>query len=311
MSDPMSGKNYLRALAYALKAVPADDEQAGLQHVTYHGGRVTGADRTRRHDGYLPAEVDTVSVARGSAQELVMALEYALRVSKRRINGTFSVQHHGDEVHVEYGARHPLIHKLAVVDVGGHPQGPNEWVPADAPLNPGGIGHVDCGSFKEAVSWWKSWDKDFGTCEVRGGHDGGPIRVDVTSGGARVATSFILPMDHPEAEFSDTLPLFDGVAACGRSNLDLDLSGDGVKDDGAQSIKVGDIEFNVSGLGDPSDLLMMGPCDHRDTATECVQCTAEKIESAKRAKLLVEANEAPGGKKRGKRAKLESVPDAP
>ncbi len=227
MSEPMNGRTYLRALVYALRAVPSDPDQASLQHVTFHHDRVTGADQSRRHDAYLPAQVDTVSVSKSSAQELVMALEYALRVSKRRA-GTFSVTHAADqEVIIEYGARHPLIHQLQVVDVGKHPETTNDWVPADAALNPDGLGHLDCGHDADALKWRITGDKDPGTSQVRGGQDGGPVRRDIVCAGRMVATAFILPMDHPPAELKDSLPLFGGETAPGRSNLDLDLTGDG------------------------------------------------------------------------------------
>lgn len=301
-TEPMSGKSFLRALAYALKAVPSGDDHPALQHVTFHGDRVIGAGQTRRHDGYLPSPVqEPLSCTRESARLLLMALEYTHRASKER-SGTFSVTMDGHLVSIHYGARSPIEHELQGADVGSHPRDLREWVPGDAPLNPDGLGHISCGDLREASSWWRSWEKDHGTCEVRGGQEGGPVRIDVTCGGERVATAFVLPQDHPPAELRDSLPLFDGVEACGRSNLDLDLSGDGSADAGAQIVKVGDVELNVTGLRVPLEsLLCTGPCEHRDTHDACLPCTEDRIASVKRAQQLEDANESPGGKRRGKR----------
>lgn len=290
MTITQDGKAYLRALSYALAAVPTDDDHADLQHVTFIGDRVVGSDGRRRHDGYLSEAFPSapLSVARISVVFLLKALDYAASVSKAR-QGTFSVVHRGKEVHIEYGARTPLIHELEVKDVGSHPSTSNEWVEADAPLNPQGLGHIACGDLATAMKWWKSWDKDLGTAEVRGGQEGGPMRVDITAGGRRVATAFVLPADHVEAELHEAvLPMeavWNGADAPrrGRSNLDLDLSGDGAPPPQPVMIRImtGDLahDLNVTGLGNPNEILKTGPCDHRDAAMPCLPCTELEIAS--------------------------------
>lgn len=309
-TNPMDGKTYLRALTYALLAVPTDDEKSALQHITYIENRIVGSDGHRRHDPRLTATFDEpIAVARISAQELVLALEYAHKVSKRK-TGAFSVTHDGDEVRIDYGARHPLVHPLSVVDTKSFPKNPNEWVPQDAPLNPGGLGHLDCGHVKDAMSWWKSWDKDLGTCEVRGGQDGGPTRIDITCGGVRVATAFVLPYDHPSAEIREVLPMEsmwngNGPAPRGSSNLDLDLTGDGAPAPEPLIIKIGENEINVTGLPGGMSLLCAGPCDHRDTPTPCLPCTIAAVDSAKQ--LVLDEDEQKGKKKKGRKAKREAT----
>lgn len=276
---PMNGRSFLRALAYALRAVPSGDDHPDLQHITFIGKRIVGADGHRWHVGYLLApQGATVSVTRESAQSLLRALEYAQRESKR--HGTFSVSRENTEVVIEYGAKYPIAHPLSAVDVGAHPPTWDEPVPIDAPLNPAGLGHIDCGHLKALASWWKSWDKDYGTCEIRGGIDGGPIRCDIVSGGEIVATAFALPADHPPAEIREP-DLFNGLKTFGRSNLELDWSGDGSPIPSPVIIKIGDTELNVTGLGDPNTFLVNGPCTHRETTEACLPCTLDKVEIAK------------------------------
>lgn len=289
MSEPMDGRAYFRALSYAMAAVPTDDDHTDLQHVTFMGQRIIGADGERRHDGYVPVPLETISVTRLSARDLLMMLDFANRYSKRR-QVSFSVRHDGDEVRIEYGARQPLVYPLERCDVGSHPETFNEWVPVDAPLNPTGLGHIACGHLKDAMSWWRSWDKDQGTSEIRGGVEGGPTRIDITCNGTRVATAFVMPLDHPAAELRDKMPLFDGIKASGRSNLDLDITGDGMQQ--PTTIKIGDVELNVTGLGNPADLLVTGPCQHRDTDEACLPCTEDRI--------LAKRNEPPKKKRKRK-----------
>lgn len=299
----MDGRSYLRAITYALAATPKGEERPDLQHVTFIGSRVVGSDGMSRHDAHLQCEIaKPISVARSSVASLIMALTYAERVSKGGA-GTFSVRHEKDVVIISYGARLPIEHELAVCDVGLHPPDACEWVPEDAPINPRGMGHIGCEEERRALLWWRSWDKDYGTSEVRGGLDGGPIRRDITSGGLRVATAFLLPKGHAPAELGDAMSLFNGIKTYGRSNLELDLSGDGVPQPEPIILKLGDHEFNVTNLPGGRELLRSGPCDHRDTSEHCVPCTEEAIEQAK----LLAAEEPK--KKRGRRKKVEPDED--
>ncbi len=314
-TDPMDGKQYLRALLYALSAVPTDDEHKALQHVTYYADRIVGSDGKRRHDGYLPAQFEEpVSVARLSVQELVLALEYAHKVSKRK-SVTFSVTHDGDEVRIDYGARQPLLHPLDVVDTEGHPKAITEWVPVGAPLNPAGLGHLNCDDVNAATDWRKSWDKHYGSLEIRGGVDGGPVRIDVTASGDRVATAFLLPMDHPPAELSAQRDLFNrqGRTYEGRSNMALDLTGDGAAPPERKVLKIGEVELDVTGLPEPHfDLLASGPCEHRDNTDACLPCTEAEIARCRvavREQAELDAAEAEGAvnhKKRKAKKKAEA-----
>lgn len=302
-TDPIDGRRYTRALSYVLKAVPTDDAGAALQHVTYYGSRLVGSDGMRRHDAHLPAAIDTpIAFTRISAQELLIFLEAAHKYSKRR-SGTFSVRHKGTDVHIEYGGRAEIVVPLQRVDVRCFPPDEREWVHEDAPINPEGLGHIDCDHLHELLGWWRSWDKTKGSCLIRGGQDDGPLRVDIVSGGERVVTAFLLPMDHAEAELPGEPTLFDKDRPdLGDSNLALDLSGDGASDEPLIiRIKVGDVEheFNVTGLDDPDELLVSGPCGHREEG-DCPQCTGEKVAAARRLQAAENAA-ATKPKKRGKK----------
>lgn len=299
-SSPIDGRAYLRALSYALLAVPSDDDHAELQHVTFIGDRVVGSDGVSRHDGYFFTPVgETVSVARLSAKLLQKALEYAQVVSRKRPEGTFTVEHVGEIVRIKYGARLPIEHELAVVDVGYHPKTPREWVAPDAPINPNGMEEVATDRDMMSLDWYQAWDKHHGTSRIRGGLDGGPVRRDITSNGKRVATAFVLPENHAPAEIREVLPLeamWDGnkkQEPRGRSNLDLVLDHDGEPADGARYIEIdngGEVyKVNVTGLEDWSELLKKGPCSHRQEEVGCPQCTDEAVQKARVAKAEAES----------------------
>ncbi len=307
MPETMNGRSYLRALSYAVKATPKEEERSRLQHVTFVGNRVVGADGTRWHVGYLPTPVEaTASYTRVSALNALNVLAFAERYSKR-LGAAFSVTHHPDGMLViECGLDGTVVTHLGICDVGKHPPEFVEPVAPNAAPNPDG--HISCDHDAEAKRWWRSWEKDKGTFQVRGGQDGGPFRIDITNGGERVATAFLLPEDHVRAEIREP-NLFDKrPAPYGKSNLELDLSGDGAPTD-PDVIKIGERTFNVRGLPDRANLLKTGPCDHRDTHDACAPCTEVAVSEAEVIAAQEKADEAEGKPKK-RRRKASAAPDA-
>jgi hypothetical protein len=226
MTEPMNGKFYWRALAYAHKAVPSDDAGSRLQHISFIGHRIIGADGERWHVGLLPEDVDLppMAVARGCVQSLLLGLEYAWRMSKRN-SGDFSVRQDDEHVVIEYGAPHPIDHALVKIDT-GRGKLPAKWkepVRANAPVLEGNQSSLRCGHMLEAMKWYRAWDTDHGTFTLRGDGGASPVRVDLTAGGELVANAFLLPVDHPPAQLPADEPLLAGEKAKSQSNLDLEL----------------------------------------------------------------------------------------
>lgn len=298
----MDGKEFFRALAYAYAALPDDADRVGLQHVTFYRDRIIGSDGMARHDGHLPEEfAEPCSITRVSARLLMLGLEYAHKVSKLMGQG-FSIEHAAGkadegskviahEIRIHYGSPMPIVHPLELVDVGSHPDDFNEWVLRDAPQQP--LDTVNVNLAARALRWYRAWDKDHGEMETRGGGEGESHRIDIINDGKIVATAFLRPSGANAGElFTD--PLFNGVH--GKSNMELDFSGDGRRAEVAMYIKVKvageEHQINVTGLGDPSALLKTGPCEHRQTEDDCLPCTEAAV-----AKAQVD--------------KLESQPDAP
>lgn len=300
--EPMNGKAVHRAVAYALKATPKDEKKAALQHVTFFGNRVVGADGERWHIGYLPGSMDRpMAVARVSAENLVRLLTFAGQWANRR-QGTFSVSFDRADVTVECGLATPIRYNMTEIDVGKFPPAFIEPVAVDAPLNPDGLRHVGCGHLNAATQWWRSWDKDYGTSEIRGGQNQTPIRLDVISGGDIVATAFVLGADRPKAEFREpgqTSLLDKRAPTYGRSNLELDLSGDGKPDPQKQTIDLNGVKLDATGILDVElkDLIVDGPCAHREVDGPCVPCTEAKIAMVKKAQITLAEKEARKQKK--------------
>lgn len=231
----VSGQHLLRALAYALKAVPKDDAGARLQHVSFFRHKIVGADGQRWHVGLLPIEAAVslpVAVTKSSADELVMALDYCRRVAKRH-SASFEVRLEREENNlvatIRYGAKHEIEHKLYGVDVGQMPLEWREPVPDTAPELQGKQSEIHCGHMIDATKWYRAWEKDHGSFRTFGVGGSSPVRLDIACGGDLVAQAYLLPVDHPPAELAPDEPLLEGVQAEKRSqsNLDLVLGGDG------------------------------------------------------------------------------------
>ena len=231
----MSGQHFYRALAYAFKACPSDEGSSRLQHVAFVGNKVIGADGERWHVGLLAEDVDlpAMTVARGSISDLLMGLEYCRRMAKRT-QGSFQVSINGEHLRIDYGAKQPLEHELAVLNLGKLPRQWQEPVAPDAPFLTLAASDIRCGHMQEAMKWHRSWEEDYGTFKLRGAGGNEPVRLDVTASGELVAIAFLLPVNHPPAELPGEPDLFTGEAGKEKSQsiLDLDLSGDGRRDVG-------------------------------------------------------------------------------
>lgn len=102
---------------------------------------------------------------------------------------------------------------------------------------------------------------------------------------------FLLPQDAPAMALPDDEPLLAGKDDPGQSVLALRLVPQGATPppskgktkrgrDGAFTIKIGETEFDVTGLPNPDALLMDGPCKHRKEGP-CLPCTEEAIRGAR------------------------------
>lgn len=229
--SPVDGKQFLRALAYAFKACPKSEELVRLAHIVFIGNRVVGSDGKRWHVGYLPPEcaiVEPVVVARQSAGDLLLALDYALRQSNRH-SSTFSVKMGSAMVTIDYGMRNPIEHTLALCDVG---HVPNEWeepVDETAPAVTPSAG-FSCDEMDKSIVWYRSWETNKGDAHFRSGGEGKPLRIDIRSNSERVASAFLLPSGHPRAYLVPNEPLLDRIPKgrkLGQSILDLQIDPEG------------------------------------------------------------------------------------
>lgn len=293
---------FLRALHYASKAIPTDEASSRFQHLGIIDNKLIGADGERWFAGLLgeegEVELPAMTIARSSVIEILEDLEYCRKKAKRG-SKSFVVQFDADaeEVRILYGADTPIVHHLAVVNLGALPKQWREPVPKDAPLLPGGTADLRCGHMKEAMTWHRSWEEDFGSWSLRGAGGNSPVRVDVTAGGELVATAFLLPIAHPKAQLPLDEPLLEHgqeeAEKKSQSIFDLDWSGDGRPQRGAKTIKCGDVEIDATGLEDVDALLVEGPCKHRDEGP-CPQCTEAAVEKARRNQRVEEAFEDEG-----------------
>lgn len=287
----IDGKHFFRALGYAMKACPSSEGQARFSHVAFVDHRIVCSDGERWHVGVLPLECKLSQpfiAARESVQELLLGLEYALKISKRH-NQPFTVRMAADGgVTLSFGGGAPIEHKMVACDVG---HVPDEWVEPvspDAPALPTPP-EMHCGAIKEAMQWYRSWDRDHGTCTFRGAGGNAPVRVDIVSGGDQVACAFLLPTTHAPAQLVHDEPLFESLnpgRRIGQSILDLQLDGDGTPASRPQVLVVDGKEFNIVGLDvEADDLVKRSPCIHAPKGTEpCAPCTSDAVRAARKEK---------------------------
>jgi len=219
----INGRVYWRALSYATRACPTSDASQRLQHLVFHGPRIISSDGERWHLGMLPAEaaLAPVAVSRSSVTELILTLQYAYKMAKRRC-GDFFVRQDGPRVEVHYGNTVPLIHELQQVHMGGLPDIWEEPVRADAPILDGPP-RVSCEAMRDAVSWYRAWDHDHGDLTWRGQGPDRPVRLDLHVEQEHVASAILLPMGRPAAQLPLDEPLFNGGRAVGQSILHLEI----------------------------------------------------------------------------------------
>lgn len=305
----IDGKNMLRALNYSLKAAPKGEAQARLAHLVFHrricGGKQAGiiaADGERWHIGYLPADGvpdEPFVVARESCMALRFSLEYARRMAKMR-STQFYVEFADDvvdidgrptrqlELCVSYGAKHPIIHPLALVSVGYIPE---TWSAPELPTDDASqIIEMRAQHLKEAQEWYRAWDKDHGITSPR--WRGGKVaQLDIVSGGGLVASAFILSPTMPPAQLVLDEPLFERLhpgRKVGQSILDLQIDGDGEPAEAKKRLDVITIdghEINARNVGDvdPEELILRGPCIHATPDGEpCWQCTTDNVKQARK-----------------------------
>lgn len=227
---PVDGKQFLRALSYAYKACPASEELVRMAHVVFIDHRIIGSDGLRWHVGYLPPECaigQPVVVARASAGDLLLALDYSLRQSNRA-SSKFSVKMGAAMVTIDYGMRNPIEHTLALCDVGHVPTEWEEPVHEDAAAPPGSTWYP-CDELNKSIVWFKSWEHNKGAASPLIAKDG-KMRLDIRSNGERVASAFLLPEGHPRAYLVPNEPLLDRIPKdrpMGQSILDLQIDPNG------------------------------------------------------------------------------------
>lgn len=292
----IGGRHFLRALTYAMRACPTGDAQVRLAHLVFHQNRIIASDGRRWHIGILPKEAGLhrpFAVTRESCETLKLSLEYAERMSRTKGTG-FHVELHGGvvdgpestdvEVQVYYGAKNPICHPLANCPVGYIPEQWEEPVAVDAPVQP--LASFDCGRAREAMWWYRSWDKDHGTFTSRIAD--GIARLDIECGNELVAAAFLLPDSMPAAQLVHDEPLFESLhnRKVGQSILDLQIDGDGAPAQPSFDVlSVDGHEFKVKGLPKEvvEEIIGYGPCvhgTHKDTP--CWKCTEEKVKEARK-----------------------------
>lgn len=308
----MNGRSFLRALSYALRICPPAESASRLAHVVFVGNKIVCSDGQRWHAGIVDGEFDIPRViARESAAELVIRLAFAETISRRH-SSSFFVHIDGNRVDIHFGEEKNAF-KLSDVNVGHVPTQWLEPVPVDAPLL-AEIPEVHCQHLKDSASWWMSWQKDHGSVKMRGVGGNNPIRYDISCGDEAVAVAFLLPVQHRAAQLQPDEPLFAGASGgkiYGQSILDLSF--DGPPPPEPRSIKIGETELNVTGLGEPANLLKLGPCVHRSEPEPCLPCTEDAIKAARKLVEMEEDKILPFAKpkKRGRKAKeIEDQPES-
>lgn len=298
----ISGKHFADALKYAFAACPSDSE---LSHLVFIGTRIVAADGTWWAVGYLPEEGafdEPLVVTRQSVDDLLLGLKYAGTMAKRH-DADFTVKFDGTTVSVGYGnkKRDTLHHELERAKVGYVPDTFNEPVAADAAL----LGDLQSSALRGAdLAPALKWKGDT-VVSWRGLGGREPVRYDLKTAEGLVATAFILPSGRMPAQLPPDEPLLarKDDRPVGRSILDLRLDLDTKQ---ARSIKIGDVEIDVTGIPDPDRLVVIG-CEHRDGAEPCHICTQSAV-NAERIKVqeAAKAAEEKGGKKRkGRKAAAE------
>lgn len=229
MTKGINGKVFGRALSYALKACPRGDVAPQLQHIAFIGNRVIGADGRRWHVGLLPPGIaaEPMVITRTCAMSMIRSLRYAQRESTA--SDEFSVSFNGTECVIDFGAQYPIAKKwsMAPHGVGAMPTHWADPVPASAPIHTGNLAGYPADHMQAATEWYKSWEKHYGTAAYRSHGDGGPMRIEVTSGGDAVVVAFVLPADVPAAVLPADEPLLrDKGRRPSQTVLDLMLVGD-------------------------------------------------------------------------------------
>ena len=224
MSKTINGKTFLRAVRFAFSVCPKSDAGAREQHVVFIDDRVVCSDRERWHVGYLPEGSGTkkpFAIIRASIEDLILGLDYTRKMSER--SGNFEIKYNADQVTIKYGTK-VLEHELLAADVGYIPE---IWMPPvsdAAPLLQGDHAELHCGHVRDAMSWYRSWDKDHGTFKAYGDGGNKPVRYDLVAGGDIVAKAYLLPADRAPAVLPENEPLLDkarGGQKRGQSILDL------------------------------------------------------------------------------------------
>jgi len=230
---PVDGKHMLRALSYAFRVCPKADELSRMAHAVFIDRRIICSDGLSWHVGYLPPEAalgQPLVVARNSIHELKLALEYALRVANRHSAQFMVKMGAAGVVTIDYGARSPIEHNLALCEVGDVPTSWEEPVDEAEAERVAMMDSFPSENFSRALVWYRSWDHDKGAFSIRSKGEGMPVRLDVTSNGERVATAFLLPNGYPRAYLVPNEPLFEKLKTgrrVGQSILDLQINPDG------------------------------------------------------------------------------------
>lgn len=309
MSDKIPGERFLRALLYVNQAIPNDEARARYQHMAIISNMLIGADGERWLCGILGEEGDIalppLVVSRSSVVDLIDDLKYAKKKAKRN-KKSFDVMVDDDAVYVAYGAEQPIIHRLAVMNLGELPMTWTPPVPADAPPLAQATTDFRRQHMSEAMG-----DGEFGSWRLKGHGGNAPMRVDVTEDGDLVHVAFLLPIGHPRAQLPIDGSLFEHGKEVTRSQsiLDLEWSADGRPRAGAQMLQVGEHEVDATGLENIGELLVSGPCEHRAEGP-CLLCTESKVAEARKKDLVEQANENDEGKPKRKPRKKKADPEA-
>lgn len=276
----VNGKAYRRALEFAFRACPTSDNLEKLAQVVFLGSRVICANGRSWFVGMLPEDQPVeipVVAARASIDELLEHLEYAEKQARRH-GGNFYVEQDGTSIAIHYRDR-TLKHKLAEVPCGHVPGDWQEPARNDAP-ELAALPAMSCeGGLNDVIAFWK---KHGARVSFRGQGPDHPVRVEVRIEDEIVAVAFMLPDSHAAAELPPDEPLFAGTGGPPRGQSILDLSTAIILPPPTpEVIKIGELEWNITGLGHARELLKAGPCDHRDTHEPCAPCTEIAIASAR------------------------------
>jgi len=289
----VNGRAFIRALSYAIKVCPSSESASRLAHVVFIDNRIVCSDGVRWHVGLLGVELASpIVVTKESCEELLLGANYADKIARRH-GGSFVAKIKNLSVELHYAER-VIYHTLLTLPVGPVPTKWIEPVPNDAPPLTA-CPELHCQHLKDATAWWRSWEHDKGQIKQSGAGGNSPVRLDISVDGEPVAIAFLLPTSHKAAQLPLDEPLFAGKEAPGQSILDLSFH-----EPMAQTIKIGETEINVTGLGNPGDIIKSGPCSHREDTESCLTCTESHVSSLR----LLEP--APGVKRR-RRKKAEEL----